>query len=90
MVEHQGRLTGYTFSHLPVSSSSAQFTGWWGPEQLGKNHVRKGLSKAGVSKYAIIYKIDILHIYSKGRDIYTLHMLYIHLVTVKNMLLRSF
>lgn len=83
-----------TFSHLGVSSRfcSAYRTVGTGPEQLGKNHGRKGLTESDglLFKYALVYKIGILHIYSKDRDLHTyIHMLYIHLFTVQNTLLRS-
>lgn len=91
LVEHHPRLTGYTFSHLPVSNSSAQFAEWRSPEPLGKNHVRKRLSKAGMFQNMQLYIKLIFYIYTVKGKIYThVHMLYIHLFTVKNMLLRSF
>lgn len=92
MVEHRGRLTSYTCSHLPVSSSSAQFTGQCGPDQLGKNHVRKGLTESDEFQNMQLYIKLIFYIYTVKGEIYThmyIHMIYIHLFIVKNMLLRS-
>lgn len=87
-----GKTSGRTtcFHTLVLAADSAQLTGQWG------HRAQRDLEKTMwgrdspdqmhfFSKYAIIYKVDILHIYSKDRDIHTyVHMLYIHLFTVND------
>lgn len=87
-----GKTSGRTtcFHTLVLAADSAQLTGQRGHRAqrgLERTVCRKGSPDQmhSFSKYAIIYKIDILHIYSKDKDIHTyVHTLYIHLFTVND------
>lgn len=87
-----GKTSGRTtcFHTLVLAADSAQLTGQWGHRTqrgLEGTVCRRGSPDQmhSFSKYAIIYKIDFVHIYSKDKDIHTyVHMLYIHLFTVND------
>ena len=80
-----GKTSGRTtcFHTLVLAADSAQLTGQWGHRTqrgLEGTVCRRGSPDQmhSFSKYAIIYKIDFVHIYSKDKDIHTyVHTLYI-------------